>query len=60
MERARHDTVGSVKGLLDTVSVVDINVNVENARVDPQQLQDTENAMVSFDAEIRATYMSLT
>jgi hypothetical protein len=31
-----HDAVGGVEGLLNTVAVVDIDVDVENARVEAE------------------------
>ena len=38
VERARHDAVGRVEGLLDAVAVVDVNVDVEHSRVIPVRL----------------------
>ena len=35
VERHSHDAVRRVKGLLDTVAVVDVNVNVQDALVNP-------------------------
>lgn len=47
VERARHNTVGRVEGLLDTVTVVDVDVNVEHTGVDAQKFENTENAITS-------------
>jgi hypothetical protein len=43
VERDGHDAVGRVEGLFDAVAVVHINVNVENALVEAEQLDDAEN-----------------
>ena len=43
VERDRHDPIGGVEGLFDAVAVVHINVNVENALVEAEQLDDAEN-----------------
>jgi hypothetical protein len=37
-----HDSVGSVERLLDTVSVVYVNIDVEDSLLVPKQLKDTE------------------
>lgn len=59
VEGAGHHAVRSVEGLLHTVTVVDIDVDVKNAGVDAQQLKDTENADVSC-VRPRSTHMSFT
>lgn len=33
MERHSHDTVRQVEGLLHTISVMDVNINIQNTRV---------------------------
>jgi hypothetical protein len=38
-----HDAVGGVEGLLDAVAVVDVNVDVEDARVEAEQLDDAQD-----------------
>lgn len=43
VEGHRHHTVSRVECLLNTISVVDININVEHALLESQQLQDTQN-----------------
>jgi hypothetical protein len=43
VEGTGHDTVGGVKGLLDAISVVDIDVNVKNTRVNAKKLENTED-----------------
>jgi hypothetical protein len=48
VERACHDTVGGVEGLLDTVTVVNIDVDVENAGVDAKQLENTKNTLGKY------------
>ncbi len=52
VERDRHDAVGGEEGLLDAVAVMDVNINVQHARVDAQQLQDGEHNVVDV-AEAR-------
>lgn len=46
VERARHDAVGRVEGLLHAIAVVDVNVDVQDALVGLQQLQDAEHAVI--------------
>lgn len=53
MERDRHDAVRDVERLFDAVAVVDVNVNVEHARVVLEQLEDAEHNVVHV-AEARA------
>ena len=52
VERGRHDAVGRVEGLLDAVAVVDVDVDVQDARVVPQELEDGEDDVVDV-AEAR-------
>jgi hypothetical protein len=42
----RHDPVGEVEGLLDAVPVVDVDVDVQHARVHLEQLQDGQHDVV--------------
>lgn len=44
VERSGHDSVGGVEGLLNTVSVVDVNVNVEDTKVDPAKRCEKRNS----------------
>ena len=39
MEGDRHDSVCEVKGLLDSVAMVNINVNVEHPRMVPSEVK---------------------
>jgi hypothetical protein len=43
VERDCHDAIGGVEGFFDAITVVDINVNVEDARVEAEQLDDAED-----------------
>ncbi len=52
VERDGHDAVGGEEGLLDAVAVMHVNVDVQHARVDAQQLQDGEHNVVDV-AEAR-------
>lgn len=40
VERGGHDAVGGVKGLFDAVAVVDVDVDVEDAGVVAEELED--------------------
>lgn len=46
MEADSHDSVGVVEGFFDSVSMVDVNIEVQHAWVDLQQLQDAEDYVV--------------
>jgi hypothetical protein len=43
VERYGHDAIGCVKGLLDTIAVVHINIDVQNALLVPQKLDNAED-----------------
>jgi hypothetical protein len=43
VERARHDSVGGIKGLLDTVAMVNINVYVQHALLVTEELNDSKD-----------------
>jgi hypothetical protein len=43
VERDSHDSVGSIERLLDTISVVNINVNVKNSLLKAQKLNNAED-----------------
>ena len=38
-----HDTVGGIESLLNAITVVNININVEDSLLEPQELDDAEN-----------------
>lgn len=44
--RKGHDAIAGVKGFLDTVSVVDVNVNVQNPREIAKQFQDRQDNVI--------------
>mmetsp|Transcript_7849 Transcript_7849/g.19970 ORF Transcript_7849/g.19970 Transcript_7849/m.19970 type:complete len:228 (+) Transcript_7849:888-1571(+) len=46
MEGHRHDAVREIEGLLDAVAVVDVDVEVQHARVVLEQLQDGQHQVV--------------
>ena len=52
VEADGHDAVGRVEGLLDAVAVVDVDVDVEDALVLLEELEDGQNAVVDV-AEAR-------
>jgi len=60
VERAGHDTIGGVESLLDTVAMVDVDIDVENTRVDTKQLENTENAAKLAEPICHQTHMSFT
>jgi hypothetical protein len=41
VERASHDAVGCVEGFLDTVTVMNVDINVENTLVESQELNNS-------------------
>lgn len=43
VERNSHDSIGGVESFLDTITVVDVDVDVEDALVEPQELEDAED-----------------
>jgi len=46
MERECHDAVGGPESLLDTIAVVNINIDVEYARVVKQELEYSDNNVI--------------
>ncbi len=48
METDSHDSVSSVESFLHTVTVMDININVENTLVIFEQLQDAHDDIVDI------------
>lgn len=46
MEGAGHDAVGGVEGFFDAVAVVAVDVNVEDAGVGAEELEDAEDDVV--------------
>lgn len=53
MEAARHDAVRRIERLLDTVAVVAINVNIQDAGEGAQELEDAQDNVV-YVAEARS------
>ena len=47
VEGEGHDAVGGPEGLLDAVAMVDVDVDVEDARVVQEELQDGEDDVVN-------------
>ena len=43
VEGACHDAIGSVKRFFNTIAVVDIDIDVENSRLEAQELDDSED-----------------
>jgi hypothetical protein len=43
VERNSHDTVSGVESLLDTIAVMNINVNVENTLFETKELNDAQD-----------------
>ena len=46
VEGGSHDTVRGVEGLLDAITVVNVNVNVKHALVVLEELQNGQHAVV--------------
>lgn len=40
VERHCHDTIGAVEGFFDTIAVMHINVDIDNARMEAQELNN--------------------
>ena len=43
VKRTSHDPIGGIEGFFDSIAVVDVYVDVEHARVVPEEFEDTEN-----------------
>lgn len=43
VERHGHDAIGSIEGFLNTITVVDIDVDVENPLLESQEFEDAED-----------------
>jgi hypothetical protein len=43
VERDRHNAIGGVESFFHTVTMVDVDINVENALLKPEELDDAEN-----------------
>lgn len=43
VKRHRHDSIRRVESLLDTISVVYVDIDIQDALVESQQLEDTED-----------------
>ena len=59
VEGRRHHAVGRVEGLLHAVAVVDVNVDVEHARVHLEQLQDAQHAVVDVAEAARLALLGV-
>lgn len=46
MEGKGHDSIGRPKGLLDAITMVDVNIDVEDARVVQEELKDREDDVI--------------
>lgn len=46
MERHGHDTVGGVEGLLYSVTVVDVDINVQNSLMVPDKISSKQNIYI--------------
>lgn len=42
-----HDAIGCVESFFDTIAVVNIDINVENALLEPQELEDSQDDICS-------------
>lgn len=40
VKRHSHDSIGGVKGFLDTVSVMNVNIDVQNSLVLPARMRE--------------------
>lgn len=46
VERASHDSVSQVKGFLDTVTMMDVDIYIQNSLVGFQELKDGQDAVI--------------
>ena len=54
MEWDRHNAVGGIKCLLDTIAMVDININIKNTLFETQKLENAENNV--FNEKLSASF----
>ncbi|KAI6761402.1 hypothetical protein HG531_001955 [Fusarium graminearum] len=43
VERNSHDTVGGIEGFLNTITVMDVDIDVEDPLFESEELKDAEN-----------------
>lgn len=48
MEGASHDPIGEIEGLLNTITMVDIDINIQHSLVGLKQLQNGKHAVVDI------------
>lgn len=48
MEGASHDPIGQIEGLLNTIAMVDIDIDIEHSLVGLEQLQNGKHAIVDI------------
>ena len=48
VEGGGHDSIGQVEGFFNTVSVMDINIDVEHPLISFQKFQDSKHAIVDI------------
>lgn len=56
VERDGHDAIGRVESLLDAVAVVDVDVDVEDALLETQELEDGEHNVCGERGELLAGF----
>lgn len=48
MEGASHDPIGQIEGLLNTITMVDIDIDIQHSLVGLKQLQNGKHAIVDI------------
>lgn len=48
MKRAGHDSVCGIESFFNAVPMVNVNVDIEDSRVEPQQLYDTQDNIIDI------------
>jgi hypothetical protein len=43
VKRDGHDAVGGIEGFLDSVTVVDVDVNIQDSLLEAEELDDPQN-----------------
>lgn len=46
VKTAGHDSIGGVEGFFDAVTMVAVNIDVQDARVRSEELEDTEDDII--------------
>lgn len=48
MERASHDSISKVKGFLNTITMMDINIDIQDSLKSFEKFQNSENTVINI------------